>query len=271
MLIAKNRKWCYLFYLYLLSFACCLIQSCSKNNLSQTEEITVSAAASLKDALEEIKPLYEENNPRTTITYNFASSGSLQRQIEQGAPVDIFFPAATQQMDALQNKGLLLKETRQDLLTNRMVLVVPQNNQTIKSFADLTTKSATKIALGEPKSVPAGTYAQEVIKTLQINRAIQPKVIYGKDVRQVLHYVATGNVDGGIVYLTDAKVFPEVKIIAQAPNNSHGAIVYPVAVIKDSANPEEAQQLLQFLFSSEAQVVFEDYGFEVISNTVDQK
>ena len=266
-----NRKWCYLFYLCLLPFASCLIQGCSKNNTSHTEEVTVSAAASLKEALETIRPLYEKANPQVTITYNFASSGSLQRQIEQGAPVDIFFPAATQQMDALQNKGLLLQATRQDLLTNRMVLVAPQDNQTIKSFADLTTKSVTKIALGEPKSVPAGTYAQEVINTLQINRTIQPKVIYGKDVRQVLHYVATGNVDGGIVYLTDAKVFPEVKIIAQAPNNSHGAIVYPVAVVKDSPKSEEAKKLLKFLFSSEAKVVFEDYGFEVISNTVDQK
>lgn len=266
-----NRKWYYLFYLCLLPLACRLIQSCSKNNTSHPQEITVSAAASLKDALEKIKPLYEAENPQTAIIYNFASSGSLQRQIEQGAPVDLFLSAAPQQMDTLQNKGLLFEETRRNLLSNQMVLVAPQDNQTIKSFADLTTNSVKKIAMGEPESVPAGRYAQEIINTLQINSAIQSKVVYGKDVRQVLYYVATGNVDVGIVYLSDVKISSEVKIVAKATNNSHGAIVYPVAVVKDSANTEEAQQLLQFLFSSQARVVFEEYGFEVISNTVDQK
>ena len=240
-----------------------LLISCSQNNLSQNKKITVSAAASLKDALEAIKPLYENKNPSVNLTYNFASSGSLQRQIEQGAPVDMFLSAATQQMDALQKQGLLLKETRRNLLKNRMVLVVPQDNQTINSFTDLTTEAVEKVAFGEPKSVPAGKYAQEILKSLQLTTAIQSKVAYGKDVRQVLYYVATGNVDAGIIYLTDAQISSEVKIVATAPESSHSTIVYPVAVVKDSANPETAKKLVEFLFSPEVKAVFEKYGFEM--------
>ncbi|MGB3693150.1 MAG: molybdate ABC transporter substrate-binding protein [Spirulinaceae cyanobacterium] len=255
----KKNYWRLAFLGICLTF---LLISCRQNNLSQNTELTISAAASLKDALETIKPLYEQKHPQTTITYNFASSGSLQRQIEQGAAVDVFLAAASQQMDTLQNKGLLLKGTRQNLLENQMVLIVPQDNQTINSFADLTTEAVKKIALGEPKSVPAGKYAQEILKSLQISTAIQAKVVYGKDVRQVLYYVATGNVDAGIVYLTDATVAPDVKIVAIAPESSHSAIVYPVAVVKDSANPEVAKELVEFLFSAEAKAVFEEYGFE---------
>ncbi len=238
-----------------------LLIGCSQDNSSPKKELIVSAAASLKDALETIKPLYEQKHPQVTITYNFAASGSLQRQIEQGAPIDVFLAAASQQMDALQNQGLLLEGTRRNLLKNQMVLVVQQDNQKINSFADLTTDAVKKIALGEAASVPAGKYAQEILRSLQISNAIQSKVVYGKDVRQVLYYVATGNADAGIVYLTDAKVSPRVKIVATAPANSHSAIVYPIAVVTGSANPEAAKELVEFLFSAEAKAVFEEYEF----------
>ncbi|MDJ0741774.1 MAG: molybdate ABC transporter substrate-binding protein [Xenococcaceae cyanobacterium MO_167.B27] len=233
-------------------------------------KLTVSAAASLKNVMEEIEPIYQQEHPETEIIYNFASSGSLQRQIEQGAPVDVFICAATDKMDALEKQGLLLTETRRDLLKNQMVLVTPASNSKsnlkLDNFEDLTTKKTTAIALGEPKSVPAGKYAQEVLNSFKIADQVNSKAVYGKDVRQVLNYVATGNVDAGIVYRTDAKVSDNVQIVATAPENTHSPVIYPIGVIKDSDQPEAATELIEFLTSPEAQAVFEEYGFVSVTS-----
>jgi molybdate transport system substrate-binding protein len=229
-------------------------------------DLTVSAAASLQDALEVIKPIYEKKQTEVGITYNFGSSGSLQQQIEQGAPVDIFIPAAAKQMNALESKNLLLPGTRRDLLKNKLVLIVPKDNTTIKSFEDLGTDALTRIALGEPESVPAGKYAEEILSFYGILDAVKPKVVYGKDVRQVLNYVATGNVDAGIVYVSDAKVSDDVKIVATASEDSHSPVIYPIAVLQDSKNPEAARKLEDFLFCAEAKTVFQEYGFITVNS-----
>jgi molybdate transport system substrate-binding protein len=228
---------------------------------NQSPDLTISAATSLQDALEAIAPIYQNNQLEVDITYNFGSSGSLQQQIEQGAPVDIFISAAAKQMDALEAKNLLLPGTRRDLLRNKIVLIVPKDNTTIKSFEDLGTDALTQIALGEPKSVPAGEYAEEILTSLGILDAVTPKAVYGKDVRQVLNYVATGNVDAGIVYSSDAKVSEDVKIVATASEDSHSPVIYPVAVLQDTVNPKAAKELEDFLFTSEAKTIFEEYGF----------
>jgi molybdate transport system substrate-binding protein len=228
---------------------------------NQHLDLTVSAAASLQDALKAIEPIYENKQTQVGITYNFGSSGSLQQQIEQGAPVDIFIAAAAKQMDALESKNLLLPGTRRDLLKNQIVLIVPKNNTTIQSFEDLDTDALTQIALGEPESVPAGKYAEEVFSFLGILDAVKPKAVYAKDVRQVLNYVATENVDAGIVYLSDTKVSDKVKIVAIASEDSHSPVVYPIAVLQDSINPEAAKGFEDFLFTSEAQTIFKQYGF----------
>jgi molybdate transport system substrate-binding protein len=238
--------------------------SFSSNTFAQSKQspdLTISAATSLQDALEAIAPIYQNNQLEVDITYNFGSSGSLQQQIEQGAPVDIFISAAAKQMDALEAKNLLLPGTRRDLLRNKIVLIVPKDNTTIKSFEDLGTDALTQIALGEPKSVPAGEYAEEILTSLGILDAVTPKAVYGKDVRQVLNYVATGNVDAGIVYSSDAKVSEDVKIVATASEDSHSPVIYPVAVLQDTVNPKAAKELEDFLFTSEAKTIFEEYGF----------
>lgn len=231
-------------------------------------QLTVSAAASLKNVMEEIKPIYQQEHPEAEIIYNFSSSGSLQRQIEQGAPVDVFISAATDKMDILEKQGLLLTETRQDLLKNQMVLISSTSNQKnelkIDNFDDLTTQEITKIALGEPKSVPAGRYAQEVLNYFKIADKVNSKAVYAKDVLQILNYVATDNVDAGIVYRTDARVGGNVQIIATAPETSHAPVIYPIAVIKDSKNPEIASELIEFLTTPAAQTVFEQYGFNLV-------
>nr|MDJ0650250.1 molybdate ABC transporter substrate-binding protein [Xenococcaceae cyanobacterium MO_188.B19] len=204
------------------------------------------------------------------IIYNFGSSGSLQWQIEQGAPVDVFISAASKQMNALEKQNLLLTETRRDLFKNQMVLVTSEtnakNNPKFDNFEDLTSKEITTIALGEPESVPAGKYAQEVLTSFKIDRVVNSKAVYGKDVRQVLNYVATGNADAGIVYRTDVRVADNVTIVTTAPENTHSPVIYPIAVIKDSDQPEAATDLIEFFTTPEAQAVFKKYGFVTVSS-----
>jgi molybdate transport system substrate-binding protein len=224
-------------------------------------QLTVSAAISLKDALEEIKPIYRKTHQEVEIIYNFSSSGSLQQQIEQGAPVDIFISAANKQMDALESKKLLLAGTRQKLLTNQLVLVTPKNEKLINKIQDLTQTNVEKIAMGEPNSVPAGQYAVETLSYYKILDKINSKLIYAKNVRQVLSYIETGNVNAGFVYLSDAKTSREIRLVEIFSKNSHSPIVYPIAVLKDSKNPKIAKEFSQFLFSPSAAKVFNKYGF----------
>jgi molybdate transport system substrate-binding protein len=230
----------------------------------QRVELTLSAAISLKDALDEIARAYAIANIGTTIHSNYGSSGTLQLQIEQGAPVDIFISAAPRQMDALSAKGLLLEGTRKDLLRNEVVLIVPQDSTAkISSFQDLARPDVRRVALGEPTTVPAGQYAKEVLTHFGIYDAVRAKAILAKDVRQVLTYVATGNVDTAIVYKTDALSSAKVKIVAQAPEDSHAPVVYPVAIIKDTRSPAAAKQFLAFLTGPQAGSIFRRFGFRV--------
>ncbi len=262
LILSKYLPW------WLLSFCLVIVSSLLINFLSialvssaPNTELLVSAAASLKDALSDIKPIYTQERTNTEITYNFGSSGSLQQQIEQGAPVDIFVSAAKKQMDALQNKGLIVNNTRKNLLKNQLVLVVPKNNTTIKTFQDLATNKTKTIALGAVGSVPAGQYAQEVLTYFKLLDKVKAKIVYAKDVRQVLNYVATGNADAGFVYLTDAKTTTQVRIVATAPEKSHSPIVYPVAAIKSTKSPQAAKNFVQFLSTEKAKTVFQKYGF----------
>ena len=237
----------------------------TKQNVDTTELI-LSAAASMQDVLKEIAQLYTTKHPQVKLTFNFGSSGSLQRQIEQGAPVDIFISAAPQQMDDLADKELLLNQTRQDLVKNQMVLVTPKDNRAIDNFDDLAEKAIEQVALGEPNSVPAGKYAKEILTNLNLIEGIESKTVYGKDVRQVLNYVATGNIEAGIVYRTDITNTNKVKVVATAPEEIHSPAIYPIAVVKDSNHPEAAKQMLNFLFTPEAQAVFKRHGFMTIGN-----
>jgi len=225
--------------------------------------LTVSAAASLVDVLNELQRLYGKRHPDTKLIYNFGGSGMLLLQIEQGAPVDIFISAAPAPVDTLEEKGLLLAGTRVNLAENRMVLIVPSNSTNITGFADLPQPNVRVIALGEPASVPAGHYAQQVLEHMRIYQQVRPKVVLAKDVRQVLAYVETGDADAGIVYATDARITSRVRVIAQAPADSHDPVIYPAAVIRRSANPAEAREFLSFLAGPEARAAFVKYGFTV--------
>lgn len=225
-------------------------------------DLTVSAAISLKDVLNEAAQLYRAERPDTEIHFNLGASGTLQRQIEQGAPVDVFISASEDQMNSLESQGLLLSGTRRDLLRNSIVLIVPKGKTGITSFQDLAKPGVKVIAIGEPQTVPAGKYAQEVLTHFHLYDQLKPKYVFGKDVRQVLTYVITGNADAGIVYATDAKSSDAVSVVATAPEDSHSLVIYPIAILKSSKEPDEAKRFLEFLAGAKAQGTFEKYGFE---------
>ncbi|MEH1810862.1 MAG: molybdate ABC transporter substrate-binding protein [Nostoc sp.] len=225
--------------------------------------ILVSAAASLKEALEEIKPLYQQSKSNINISYNFGASGALQQQIEQGAPADIFISAGKKQVDALEQKGLLLPGSRTNLANNRLVLIVAQDVVGINSFYNLTDSKIKKIAIGEPRSVPAGQYGEQVLKKLKLYDRLKSKFVFANNVRQVLAAVESGNAEAGLVYATDAKISNKVKVAVAADDKFHSPIVYPVAIIKSSKNASAAKEFVQFLSGSEAKTVLRKYGFIV--------
>ncbi|MCM3178835.1 molybdate ABC transporter substrate-binding protein [Cytobacillus horneckiae] len=257
----KNMKLIIIILFCLVFTAACSSTENSTDAEKQNVELTISAAASLKDALEDIQASYEDENPEVKLSFNFAGSGSLQQQISQGAPVDLFFSAAEDKYDLLVEEGNIAEEDGSDLLGNELVLVVPEDDSTVENFADLVKDEVEKISIGTPETVPAGAYGQEALENMKIWHQIESKMVFAKDVRQVLSYVETGNVRAGIVYKTDALVSDKVKIVATAEPDTHAPIIYPVGVIKDSKNYQEAHKFYKYLRSDKAIKVFENYGF----------
>ncbi|PMC34513.1 molybdate ABC transporter substrate-binding protein [Bacillus sp. UMB0899] len=224
-------------------------------------EITVSAAASLTDVLNEIKTSFEKDYPNIHVTYNFGSSGTLQQQIVQGAPADLFFSAAEDKFDNLVKEDLIDKENMVDLVGNKIVLVTPkESNKNIKSFQDLKDK-AKKISIGTPETVPAGKYAKEMLDNVGEWEMVEDKMIFAKDVRQVLTYVETGNVDAGIVYNTDALISTKVDVIETAEEGTHTPIIYPLGILKESEYQQEAEVFFNYMQSEKALTILEEYGF----------
>lgn len=235
----------------------------SSQESAETTEILVAAAASLEYAYEEeLIPMFEEQNPGVTVTGTYDSSGKLQTQIEEGLEADVFMSAATTQMDALNEEGMIASDTITNLLENKIVLIVPSSSELgLASFEDIA--KAESIALGDPASVPAGQYAQEALTNLGIWDSIQDKVSFGTNVTEVLNQVAAASADAGIVYATDAaSMADQVTVIAEAPEGSLAEpVIYPVAVVANSAHPDEANAFVDFLKTDEAMAVFESYGF----------
>ena len=226
-------------------------------------EILVAAAASLKNAYEDkLIPMFEEANPGVTVKGTYDSSGKLQTQIEEGLDADVFMSAATKQMKALDEEGMIASDTITDLLENKIVLIVPAGNEKkLEKFEDI--EKADSIALGDPASVPAGQYAQEALTNLGIWDKIQDKVSFGTNVTEVLNQVAAASADAGIVYATDAaSMADKVEVVAEASEGSLSEkVIYPVAVVKGTAHEEVAKEFVAFLQTDKAITVFEDYGF----------
>lgn len=243
------------FFLLLSLF--CFLKSAS------ADTITVSAAASLKNVLCTLAQQYSHQS-RDTIRFNFASSGTLQRQIENGAPVDLFIAAADKNTDELQSQKLIDADTRRVLARNRLVLIVPRPSRArIHSFGDLAKPNVGRVAIGAPQSVPAGKYAQQVLTRLGIWKTVEKKAVRGKDVREVLTQVEQGNVEAGIVYRTDAVISNKVRVIAIAPEKYHSPIRYPMAIVSASEKKNVARKFAAFLASATAKRVLRDYFFVV--------
>lgn len=234
----------------------------SDTNAGGRSEIIVSAAASLQEAFREIGTAYTSRT-NTKITFNFAASGQLQRQIESGAPADVFASAGQREMDALATKNLIATETRRNFARNTLVLVVPAGTSAgINSFAKLGDANVRRIAVGNPKTVPAGQYAERLLTNMNLWQTLQPKLILAEDVRQVIDYVARGEVDAGIVYVTDARsAQSKVTEAAQAPEEESEIIFYPVAIVRDSRHGEAARSFIEFLTRDEGQTILTKHGF----------
>lgn len=225
------------------------------------QELTVSAAASLTNALPEIGQRFAQQHPGTKVIFNFAASGPLLQQIAQGAPVDVFASADQKTMNQAQEKGLIVPASRKDFVSNTLVLIVPQDSKfKVSGLKDLTRPEMKRVALGNPASVPVGRYTQEALTQAGLWEVLQPKLILGESVRQVLDYVSRGEVDAGFVFTTDAAIAQgKVKTVTQV--QGHQPIVYPVALVAASQKQASAQEFLNFLFAPESVAILSKYGF----------
>ena len=242
-------------------------QSAQRRTVMPQRTLRVSAATSLQGVMSRMQVAFEQENPEVAIAYNFGASGALAQQILQGADADVFISAAPRWMDALAEAGRLVEASRRDLLENRLVVVVPRSEDrllsTVFAFEELRSDRFERIAVGEPESVPVGSYAQEALQSIGLFEELRPKLVLGRDSAQVLIYVAGGEVDAGIVYATDAEKTDGVALLAEIEGGAHSPIVYPVAVVEGSEQVEAAQAFVDFLFGGVAAELFLADGFEL--------
>lgn len=259
-----KKRWIALAAVLVLIVSMLAMTGCGEKETAENPEVTVLAAASLTDALDEIIAEYEKD-ANCTITPSYAGSGDLVQQIEGGAPCDIFISASKSNMDQLEDGGYINKETRKDLLTNTLTLVASIEKKDDVTMDSLTSDKVGSIAVGEPETVPAGKYASQVFDNLKIADQVKDKIVYAKDVRAVLNYVESGDADCGFVYKTDALILDDEKgvIVEDVKAELHDPIVYPAAVMADAPQAESAADFYDFLQSDFAKEVFEKYGFHV--------
>jgi molybdate transport system substrate-binding protein len=228
------------------------------------EELVVSVAISMKEAVEEIGRGFVQGRAGVTLRHNFGGSGELQKQIEAGAPVDVFIAAAQRQMDELQQKGLIVPATRRVFARNVLTVVKPiDSGLDLSKPADLLDTRVRRIVIGNPRTVPVGQYAEESLRTLGLWERLLPKLVLAENVRQALDYVSRGEVDAGFVYTTDAAVrATRVKEAFRPPDDTYRPVVYPAAVVKESRHPALARALVERLVSPEGRAVLARLGFQ---------
>jgi len=226
------------------------------------DSINVSAAVSTKESITDIAKAYEaQTHDRVNLT--FGSSGQLAAQIKNGAPVDLFISAAVKEVDDLSRAGLVDDAKRRVVASNELVLIVPADAQArMSSFEQLKNAGVKRVAVGEPKTVPAGQYAMQVLTKLHLADELSPRLIYGANVRQVLDYVERGEVSAGIVYCTDAiQAGSKVKVVATAKASMHEPIVYLAAIIKNSGKKASAEKFLDYVASDKGWSILAAHGF----------
>ena len=230
---------------------------------AHAQEVTLSVAISMKEVVEELGRRFMAARPGVTLRYNLGSSGELQKQIEAGAPIDLFISAAPRQMDELEKKGLVLAATRRVFARNVLIVVKPADSRIdLTKPSDLLDPRVTKIVIGSPKTVPVGQYAGESLRALGLWERLQAKLVFAENVRQALDYVARGEVDAGFVYTTDAATrAKQVKEAFRPAEDTYRPILYPVAVVAGAKHPAVAQAYVDLLLSRDGQAVLARFGF----------
>ncbi len=245
--------------LFLAIATLCWGQDCA----AAETELLVSAASSLTDSFKEIGKAYETKNPGVTVRFNFAATGPLLQQIEQGAPVDVFASADQQSMDKAEKGSFILPGSRTNFTGNSLVLITPLNMSVVKGLADLQSAQVLKISVGNPESVPAGRYTKAALEKHGVWEALVPKFVMGSSVKQALEYVMREEVEAGFVFGTDAVIAKDkVRVVADIPTIT--PIVYPVAIVAASAKKEPAQAFIHYLQGAEGQTILIKYGFKKI-------
>lgn len=238
--------------------------SCQRSRSAGTNagQITVAAAISLKDAFLSMAQSYRERTG-DKVNFSFGASGELMRQIEAGAPVDVFASAGQHEMDDLQSKGLAEATSRADFARNSLVIVTPAGSTlSLNTVGDLARPAIKRISIGNPRTVPAGMYAQEMLIHAELWQKLQPRLIFAENVRQALEYVEHGEVSAGIVYSTDVGVaHGKVQVASHAPDGTYGPILYLIAVIKGSPHQGTARKFVSFVLGAEGQRVLRKFGF----------
>ena len=229
---------------------------------SADSELSIAAAVSLTESLNELKGIYEQEHD-IKLNFQFGSSGTLARQIEQGSGADVFISSNVNWMEALEKKQQILSGTRQDIVGNQLVLVASEDTElTYEDVIEIDPEKIGQIAIGNPESVPAGEYAKQTLTELGLWNELENQLVLAKDVRQVVTYVKSGNVDAGFIYKSDVVVAEGLEVLATVETDLHDAIIYPGAVIAGTKNKESSEEFLRFLLTEEAQEVFKSFGFE---------
>jgi molybdate transport system substrate-binding protein len=228
------------------------------------QELLVSVAISMKEAVETLGREFTATRPGVTVRFNLGSSGELQKQIEAGAPIDLFVSAAQRQMDELERQGLIDKASRRVFARNVVTVVRPADSRMdLAKPADLLAARIGRIVVGNPRTVPAGQYAEESLRALGLWERLQPKLVFAENVRQALDYVARGEVEAGFVYTTDAAArTAEVREAFRPGEDTYRPVVYPAAVVAGAREPRLAQAFLDLLVSREGQAVLARLGFQ---------
>jgi molybdate transport system substrate-binding protein len=250
----RHKAWCFALLVFCLT---------ANSAVGAEKTLLVSVAMSLKDVLTRLAADFEKKNGPVKILFNFAATGQLRAQIESGAPVDVFVSASADDMDKLSQKRMIIESSRINLATNRLVLIINRKQPlALNDIGDLTNNNIHRIAIGNPDTVPAGQYAKNAFGYYHIYDQLRSKLVFGENVRQVLDYVARGEVDAGLVYATDALLEKAVAVVREIPDYTHKPIIYPAAVVNSSGDAKLAGQFVRFLQEPENARIFREYGFE---------
>jgi len=230
---------------------------------AHAQELTFSVAISMREAVQELGRAFTATRPGVTLHYNLGSSGELQKQIEAGAPVDLFVSAATRQMDELEKRGLVVAATRRAFARNLLTVVKPADSRVdIVRPGDLLDARVGRVVIGNPRTVPAGQYAEESLRALGLWEPLQPRIVYAENVRQALEYVARGEVDAGFVYITDVAARAAGVVEAfRLPEDTYQPVIYPAAVVAGSRHAALASAFIDLLVSREGRAVLGRFGF----------